>query len=479
MQCFRSGTALALTLCALSSGALGSPRQMDHGAVAQGLIARDGHTAEEPGSADPLAYIRARSLTASLGAFQISISRTALDDQQAARDYRDACVSLLDVQERWLEWTGSDEKSDSTLADLESLRSWVSKWNLRKLRRAAKEGHAQAAAPMGVREEVASAACRLEARARESRGHPVKLVLAPSRDEFVGLCCLAGLMRPSLRSFLWVDGIEKWTWFFVDDVRFIAFEYARSDASGADFSRGNRIDDRNPSGLQQHISQLALNEMLRARYGDEVPAAFVSGIAMNLVIDLFGEVDTRIDGDLRGRMTQAREVFIPGGNPTGGVLPKMSAESRWRVNQGKFHFVRILRQAQKAGGKRKRGMDRMCTFLLQNDSGKLEYAMRAPILGQSAVQTVTPPSWVEADRLEFIRAYKSAFLHWLREHGTPDADDAPEAFERLLAALEGAGVGDEFGTTVESIYGVPLSQPELGEGCLEGRFLQWLSRQRS
>ncbi|MAF66704.1 MAG: hypothetical protein CMJ84_13725 [Planctomycetes bacterium] len=471
-------TVIGIAVCALASRAAGALPQVDHAALARDLLARDGLTSEDREPTDYLAYIRERSLTASLGAFHVSISRAALEEKRAARDFRDACVSLVEVQERWLAWTGTDAELDPAQDDLETLRSWVSKWNLRTLRKASAEGHSLASALLGVNAEMGAVLERLGAKSGESGGNPVKVVLAPSRGEFVGLCSLAGLSRPSLRSHLWVKGIEKWTWFFVEDVRFVAFEYATQSASTGDYSRGNRIDSRNPTGLRQHISQLAVNEMLRIRYGDDVPAAFVSGIAMNLVIDLFGEVNTRIEGDLRGRMTQAREMFIPGGNPTGGVLPKISAESRWRVDQGKFHFVRVLRQVQKAGGKRKRGVDKVRTFLLQSDNGKLAYALRAPVLGPSAVATVTPPAWAEADRLEFIRAYKSAFLHWLREHGTDDDGDAQAAFARLLSALEEAGGEVSFEKTVEAIYGVPLSEAELGEACLEGRFLRWLSKQR-
>ncbi|MDP6762637.1 MAG: hypothetical protein QF903_06555 [Planctomycetota bacterium] len=478
MQIHDRGIVVAIALCTLATAARGAAFQLDHAAAAQELLARDGITIEDGGPIDPLAYVRSRSVTANIGAFEVSISKAALAERRAARDLRDSCVSLVEVQEHWLEWTGSAAGAEAEAADLRALRTWVSKWNLGALRSVGERGNGRETELPGLNEEIESTLARLRTRSLEAGRRPVRLVLVPSREEFVGLCCLAGQARPSLRPALWVEGIEKWTWFFVDDVRFVSLEYATIDATPTDYSRGTRIDSRNPSGLRQHVSQLAVNEMLRARYGEGASAAFVSGIAMNLVIDIFGEVDTRIDGDLRGRMTRAREMFIPGGNPAGGVLPKISADTRWRTHRGKYHFVRILRQAQKAGGNRRRGVDKVRTFLLQNDNGRLEYALRAPVLGPTAVPTVTPPSWAESDRLEFIRAYKSGFLFWLRENGGADDDDARAAFGRLLAALERSRGTASLEETLERVYGIPLSEPELGEDCLEGRFLRWLSKQR-
>ena len=75
--------------------------------------------------------------------------------------------------------------------------------------------------------------------------------------------------------------------------------------------------------LRGHRGQIEVASAMRALldhwFGDRMSPAFNAGIASNLVIDVFGEVDTRTDGDLRARETQARSMFVPGGSTTSDI----------------------------------------------------------------------------------------------------------------------------------------------------------------
>ena len=82
-----------------------------------------------------------------------------------------------------------------------------------------------------------------------------------------------------------------------------------------------------PTGMQQQIAQLAGNAMIDNLFGDKIPPSLAGALSVNLVIDVYGECNTRVDGDLRARRMAAREFFVPGGASEGGVLPPNLADS--------------------------------------------------------------------------------------------------------------------------------------------------------
>src|SRR5262245_26557432 len=202
-------------------------------------------------------------------------------------------------------------------------------------------------------------------------------------------------------------------------------------------------------------------------------------MANALVIDLYDELDTRIDGDVRARSSQGSSAFIPGGNPNGGALPPTSAESRWRETRGKDHFVRILSQVQKQTGKKAPSRaEKLARFELLCDGGGKRELVLAPFLGAPASK---PGQEFLGDYLELVRCYGVAFLHWLRLEGAGKPEESGARFGELLRRL-GKGVKTEdLPRVLQEIYGQPLSADSvhgLFDGAtLEGRFLSWLSRQ--
>ena len=54
------------------------------------------------------------------------------------------------------------------------------------------------------------------------------------------------------------------------------------------------VGERNPSALSELVTQVATRALLARVYGDGLDPALVSGMANTLVIDLHGELDTRI-----------------------------------------------------------------------------------------------------------------------------------------------------------------------------------------
>jgi hypothetical protein len=189
-------------------------------------------------------------------------------------------------------------------------------------------------------------------------------------------------------------------------------------------------------------------------------------------------VDTRVDGDTGSRSTEAVNVFVAGGNPSGGTIAN-SAESRWRETHGADRFLGPLKRSQKAAaGEAQERWARPGGFELLDATGSSSHVVWAPLLG--AHGTGPPPAPYHADHMEFRRAYRVAFLHWLRTRGAGSKKSSAEAFARFARTLAGGASAAE---AIEEGYGLPLSAPSPAELLaadtlpLEGRFLVWLSKQ--
>ena len=316
-------------------------------------------------------------------------------------------------------------------------------------------------APLGVERELAG----------------VPLVLFPRRAEFVEFICVAGALDPRQRAAAWNEGLGAWLEYQAEGIPFLTLEYAASPSG--DFGRGISVAARNPAALKQLVAQVAGRALFARLYSDGLDPALRSGMANALVIDLYGELDTRIDGDVRSRSSQGSSAFIPGGNSAGGALPPTSAESRWRETQGKDHFVRILSQVQKQSGKKAPSRsEKLARFELRSDDGTQHELVNAPFLGPSATR---PGADYLGDYLELLRCYGVAFLHWLRVAGASQPAESGARFGQLLRAL-GRGVQTEdVPRVLQEIYAQPLSADGVhglfDDPTLEGRFLAWLSHQ--
>jgi len=523
--------ALALVPFAAPSTALSPSTQVDHAQLARSFARA--HRLEDlaPEAVDLGAVLERDFVRARLGAFEVIHPAEVLSATDPAEDLRDICAALVEAQRRWLAW--ADPGGAETLelqGDLETLRKWIVKWKPSDLAKAkagaAGDVLALLAAPGELRDVIERLQRALVGGAglgiERAGSEPVRLLLMPDRTSFVEFLCFAGWWRPELAGVYWVDGVEDWMHFFVDDLQVYALQFPAMGRASGDYTSGTSMNERNPTGLEQQITQLALTCLIGSYYGDRMPEAFATGVAMNLVIEQFGEVDTRIDGDLSEYQTQKREVFVPGGQSEGGRLPKNVAGSRWRADQGRFHFTRVLRQAQKAAaGERTGSKNKLARFLLKSRSEKETYVLSAPVLGAAAQDKVSPPDFVRLDHLEFLRSYKSAFLFWLRGDGAGSEKKSAEAFAQLLRRLvatdvdaggsqpdagadgpdggdggdgpdggDGGDVGGDPGAgaapepvgievLIEEVYGLPLSNAAADDACLEGRFLKWLSHQKA
>lgn len=475
---------------AFAHAATPEPDSVDYERAAKNFLARQGRPDAQPGDLTLEELIETEFLSAPIGIFELAIPRSSLTTPSEPARFQGLCLNLLDAQGLWLDWARpNDPELEPVLADLAKVRKWVEDWDVARLAAAADD------AGLGLHELVESTPEQLELTARltkltcegaltggAEKCETVRVALYPSRSDFVEMLCVVGYLRPNLQPFFWVDGLEMWHQFNMTDMNLfgLAMSYPAEGVTGSTYGEGERMEEKNKKALGEQITQLALNAMVLRLYDDGLPGTVIHSLSINMVIESFGEIDTRADGHLERRTTEARETFVPGGQSQGGILPTASAKNRWRYDSGRFHYVRPLRYAQKDGGKeRGRSKIKHANFLLRSEDGVVKKLVDAPFLGSEAEELPAPPKGLEEDQAEFLRAYRIAFIHWLREAGAGSKKVSHEKFAVWLRELNSRASTEDFEASLLTVYGVPLSSPELGKESLEGQFLLWLTKQKS
>ena len=435
--------------------------------------------------------LRVGFVRTSLGLFDFYLMPEDAKEIKSAEHYKDLSLALLRAERKWLDWMEPTIGAQPVpRADIDTLSDWIRGWRTASFKNAAKSAAERKGGDLyevfGAGAEVKAAGERL--RDYMGKGKCVglereqprseRVILVPSRARFGRFVAFAGWLRPELTGTFWVPGIGSWTNFYVDEYKVIATEFADMNNDGG-FGAGIPMDTDTKTGLEQQVTQLATNSLLDNFFGGKIPPAFAGGLAVNLVVDIYGECNTRVDGDLSARRTEAREQFVPGGNSSGGLLPKTEADSRWRVkNQGGDRFTDMLQESQRNGGKKqKRGPDKVAYFELENDLRNKRHIVKGPFLGAAAADVELPPAEFEGDWQEFLRAYRSCFIYWLQNEAASKPEASRTNFAKLLTQLassEAEGGVEEIVST--SYEGAKLSSKEVAASDLESRFLNWLPK---
>ncbi|MFT7484616.1 MAG: hypothetical protein ACI9F9_000456, partial [Candidatus Paceibacteria bacterium] len=466
-------------------------QELPYAELADRFLESKGKANAGPSQTTPSAILDEDFLKAEVGLFDIWIPADELGEKQVAKDYRTLCAALCAAQTEWVSWLGDGAiEGERLLEDMQLAQQWIEGWDLADLQATQSSGERSVSVMFEPKEKIAAALGRCADSLRqnkvlgseqESPSRPVKLVLMPSRKGFVEFIAYAGQHYERDRGNFWLPSIQNWSQFDLADMRVIALEYASPAARPGSYTESYSMRSKSPTGMEEQVVQLGLNELLAHQHGDALPPSLISGLSINLVTRIYKACHSRIDGDTRGKVTAKREVFVRGGRPEGGILPPNSAESRWRQNYGKNYYGPILKQAQKAGAteaKHRRLKDaKLNSFMLVRESGMPEYLTQAPLLGASGGPVEVVPDVVYGDYLEFTRAYRSAFLYWLQNHGERSKKKAAKSFGELLCRLSGDAQEKGLAAIAEEIYGAPLSDPTASKKSLEGRFLKWITKQ--
>jgi len=413
------------------------------------------------------------------GGVDLYLSARSLQDEDTRKLFLSVAEGVLASQDVLLGWCPMDPKLAKPLhKQIASLRGAYKKPKGTPLRRALGQGEAgEAFELLGFKDSLWESAKSLGTAlgqglplGLELEPKPLVVILASDREEFVEMLALAGHLDPTSQPYIWLEEATRWSHFFIQEARV----YSLLHVDGTSMDKEDR-----PNLTRQQISQLVLSSLLEHWSDGHLPMAMIAGLALEVVVGAEGECDTRLDGDLRGRTTEAWEMFVPGGLSEGGILPAMPAFTRWREFAGRDHFVVTLRIAQSDGAddmKRQGGGDQH--FRLYADDEVHSLTLSGPFLGSAAVGRDIPDRF-RGDWLEFLRAYRSGFLYWLRTEAGSSKRKSGEQFGRLLEGLIGAPSPEAQEAVWPAIYGgAVLSTRDLERGCLEQRFLSWLRRQR-
>ena len=238
---------------------------------------------------------------------------------------------------------------------------------------------------------------------------------------------------------------------------------------------------KNPRRLEQQVAQLGTIALIDAYFGDRIDSMLAGGLANDLVIELFEEVDTRTDGDLSARQKGRAATSSSPVRPATGCSPRTTPAAAGAPRRARTGSWGVLRDSQEdAAEEAEERWQQKTGFVLLDGDESNPIVVHAPLLGPVAVEL--PPVDHRGDYAEFMRAYRIAFLHWLRTEAGGAAKKSRTSFAHVLRTLAAGGEGEWTGIFAE-VYGAPLSAASTEEmmtskpAPLEARFLDWLSKQ--
>ncbi|MEZ5965695.1 MAG: hypothetical protein R3F56_17810 [Planctomycetota bacterium] len=431
---------------------------------------------KEPAKVDFDADVVApHALVLRVGALELLYPKGHLQKAQQLGDLKDAVLSTCDMQRTFCEWMAGGTVPPEVDTTCKAVQAWIKGW-----RWPATDEALATVTPEVAKAQADFTGAVAKMLSRDPSQCRAQCWLAPTRQNFGDMVCLIGGLAPENRDFLWLDDVVKSSegWAVRPRVlQIVAMEYGSPKELGGD-TVGMRMDFRERTGLLQHIVQRTAASLAVMAFGDVLDRNFEAGLSQDLVIALYKENNARSGGSGRGGYVGGRSRFVAGGASSGGALGAISLDSQWRQTKGKDWFQRPLKQAQRTGAKlkdAKQPKERMGHFALQDDAGRPILALPAPLLGPPETQPSVPGDF-EADFKEMRRAYRSAFVYWLREFAGKGTTDSRQKFGAMMREMaEGAGKVT-FDLAVRRAYGERLSADGPEPPSLEWRFLAWLAK---
>jgi len=431
-----------------------------------------------------------------VGPFRVFFPRDMLVDKERVEHLKQAVLGLYAGCESWVTWQGAGDK----LPDVDKpLKKWASKWKpLKEKELASKPDARELFELVDTGDDVRAAFADLVALCDSKddlslvipEGRQMRLILAPTRKEFMRWIGYGGLIDASMQHANWVEGAESWAQFWQGLDLVLALEYAPWDGFDPTFERAQPMERIGKGVLAQHVVQQSMIALLFSSRPNIGVTREDGALAMLLTIDACGEINT-IEGaggvSSSGARTSPYEKFVPGGNPNGGTLPGRSAaqlsglvENHWREGHGADAFREPLKEGQKEAAKelkKDKTADPVANFMLTKEDGTGAHFVHAPFFGPHANEQEYPPAAFLVDYAEFYRSYKTCFMDWVRQHGAGDDEAAnAEKWAELLAGLNKLDGSITFDQLIEQVYGVPISGKDGSTDSLEWRFLRALPK---
>ncbi len=442
-------------------------------------------------------------LRVELGSFDLRIPRAQMEERSDGDRVIEAAHTLIKLQKIWYDWRGNENIDP---ADWTTLDKWVKTWSARKLA-SCDGGDVSLLVQLSAKEKIVEAATRLS----EATNYPestVKrvgnkniLVLAPNRKNFLEVVAVAGQLTKSKRADLWVDKMIRQGAAWFDWTQIIALENCSFPVDYKHPFNGIPLDESNKTGFNQHIADRGGMLLLRKEFVRQGTHFFEEALGVNLVIATAGEngifsAEWNISYHTAGGRTEPYTRFVPGGNPSGGVLPPRKAtagpttisgsigalEGPYRAGNGDGFFKEQLRNGQKDGAKIASKVkdapfpkDKRPYFRVTSNETHEQSFVTAPFLGDDAEGKKLPPNDYLDDYEDFFRAYRSSFVEWLKTRGAGSPDASAAMFRQMIQKLATREPGVKIDSIAEEIYGTPFSDTDPATDSLEWRFLDWLA----
>lgn len=445
-----------------------------------------GIASDDPSGFDARALLARDWLHEQVGIFEVLYPRQGLEAKPRQEELRVLVGCVLDLQAQWLEWFGVDPASKAVRDDLAALKRWIGTARVQASLLAKPETSLFGC--FGADEKELALASRVAAAFADGSAlgykprseTPPQLLFAPTRREFLDMVAFCGWVDPDLQASFWNESAARWSECFWNSLQVLSLEDPPSKPNPAKPWDGVTMNSKDPTGVVEHVATRAAHSLCTALYGYGLDPAFESGLCQNATIALYGRNNSRSGGSGRGNSTDGWSMFVPGGNKGGGRLPGISADSPWRETAGSDWFVKVLRDSQRVASKdASLGREKTSTFELTSTDKVKRSFVRAPFLGQAALAKEVPTAEFLPDYLEFFRAYKSCFVHWLHEEGAGKAGKLSHSkLAELLRSVSGAAEGALFEDLLSACYAKPWSAAESKPENLEWSFLAWLARQK-
>lgn len=431
-----------------------------------------------------------------IGPFDIEVPHAMLADKPGLDNLHNIALALSNAVDSWAQWQGAE--SALSLEMITAVPAWSAHWkpvNESVIKKAKSRDlvdvmpttDAERALLKSI-EEACDKADRFALVV--PAGRQMRLILAPTRLDFMQWAGYSGLLDDTLKKLNWIDDAAQWTQFWFGWDLVIALEYASWNGFDPTFKAAQPMKKIGDGIMAQHVVQQATVGLLRACRPTMPESRYEGALAMVMTIDACKEVNT-IEGaggvSNSGGKTQPYSKFIPGGNPKGGTLPGRSAaglsvitESRWRKGHGADGFVLPLKSGQVDGAKSARSVDHfdpVATFVLHQEDNSGKYIVHAPFFGAHADDQEYPPGEFLVDFAEFFRAYKTGFFYWLQHEGV-DPKEPGKKWDALICGLAKLDDKLDFDALVAKTYGLPISGKDGTEDSLEWRFLKSLAKSK-
>jgi hypothetical protein len=453
-----------------------------------------GIEATDPAKVDMQALFDEHYFRLDLGLFDLRYPRHLLAEGTRLEEFKGIAVALVEMQELWIEWMKPAQPiPKETAAAISDVKKWIASWSTTLPKTALEEApdretrvkNNELGQWMQPKEKQLAALATFASYMRSGSVLGLELedtsgsqiLFCPTRHNFRSFASFAGANDKSLAEVLWNESVPTWTEFWIShprEIQVLAMEYAGVE----DPDRGVPMSEREKTGLVEHVLQRSAFSLSWKYFGRGIEPVFEAGLAQNLVIGTIGQNNARSGGSGRSNVTSAREVFVPGGLSSGGVLPPQNADSRWRADLGADYFTKVLKAAQSAGAKyTKERAEKAGHFEIVSDTEGEKLDVAAPFLGEPGKTQKPAPRQFTADYLEFFRAYKSGFVNWMRTGAAGKGKESAETWARFLASLAGAKGNEKLEAVVERVYGEPLSSADAEAKSLEWRYLAWLAKQ--